>query len=124
MQWCSQAGYCGDTPDHKKYGTDCTGCINEGNYRRIKAKTAQKSLKLCLNITKVLFVKTMLVVIDSSVTSACPSSCKCASGLRKVDKNGNCNYWCSQYGACGDTNAHKQNGVDCRGCTGKERINV
>lgn len=31
MQWCSQAGYCGDTPDHKKYGTDCTGCINEGN---------------------------------------------------------------------------------------------
>jgi len=81
-QWCSQGGYCGDTPDHKKYGTDCTGCINE----------------------------------DFSVTSACPSSCKCASGQRKLDKNSNCNHWCSQYGACGETNAHKQNGVDCRGC--------
>ena len=66
----------------------------------------------------------MLVVIDFSVTSACPSSCKCASGQRKVDKNSNCNHWCSQYGACGETNAHKQNGVDCRGCVGKERMNV
>ena len=79
---------------------------------------------MCLNITKVLFVKTMLVVIDFSVTSACPSSCKCASGQRKVDKNSNCNHWCSQYGVCGETDAHKQNGVDCRGCAGKERINV
>ena len=58
-----------------------------------------------------------------SVTTACPSSCKCTSGQHAVDKNGNCNYWCSKYGYCGETDAHK-NGVDCRGCAGKVRINV
>ena len=41
-----------------------------------------------------------------------------------MDKNGNCNYWCSKYGYCGETDAHKENGVDCRGCAGTERISV
>ena len=41
-----------------------------------------------------------------------------------MDKNGNCNYWCSKYGYCGETDAHKENGVDCRGCAGTESISV
>ena len=59
-----------------------------------------------------------------SVTSACPSSCKCTLGQHAVDKNGNCNYWCSQHGFCGEKDAHKENGIDCRGCAGSERIIV
>ena len=55
-----------------------------------------------------------------SATSVCPSSCKCtsASGYKfhKVDENGNCNYWCSAHGYCGEMDAHKEYGVDCRGC--------
>jgi len=51
------------------------------------------------------------------VASACPSSCQCKSGHRSVDENGNCNFWCSKYGYCGEYEAHKEDGVDCRGCT-------
>ena len=34
-----------------------------------------------------------------------------------MDKAGNCNYWCSKSGYCGEKNAHKK-GVDCRDCKG------
>ena len=62
----------------------------------------------------------MIVFIYFSGASVCPSSCKCKSGQHVVDKSGNCNYWCSKYGYCGETEAHK-NGVDCRGCAGIEK---
>ena len=56
-------------------------------------------------------------------SESCPSSCKCKSGQHAVDKTGNCNYWCSKSGYCGEKEAHK-NGFDCRGCAGIERIRV
>ena len=40
-----------------------------------------------------------------------------------MDKTGNCNFWCSKSGYCGEKEAHKK-GVDCRGCSGIERIYV
>ena len=43
------------------------------------------------------------------------SYCKCKSGQYIVDEYGNCNYWCSKSGYCGDTSTHKK-GVDCRSC--------
>ena len=54
----------------------------------------------------------------------CHPSCKCKSGKRAVDELGNCHYWCSQYGYCGETEAHKENGVDCRYCAGIEILNA
>ena len=66
----------------------------------------------------------MIVFIHFSVPSTCSPSCQCKSAQNKVDKNGNCNTWCSMYGYCGDTDAYKEDGVDCRGCAGTERISV
>ena len=68
----------------------------------------------------------MIVFIYFSVKWVCPSSCKCKSGQvdnggHAVDKRGNCNYWCSKYGYCGETEDHKNDGVDCRGCAGIEK---
>ena len=81
---------------------------------------------LCQNITKLYLPNIRFHIF--SVTSVCPSSCKCtsASGYKfhKVDENGNCNYWCSEHGYCGEKDTHKENGVDCRGCAGSERIIV
>ena len=53
----------------------------------------------------------------SCPTFSCPASCKCKSAQYNVDKAGNCNYWCSKSGYCGNKDAHKK-GVDCRDCKG------
>ena len=73
---------------------------------------------------KIPIFSNMIVFIHFSGVSTCPSSCQCKSGKNKVDKNGNCNNWCSQYGYCGDTDAYRKNGVDCRDCAGTEEISV
>ena len=54
---------------------------------------------------------------NNSSSASCPASCKCKSAQYNVDKAGNCNYWCSKSGYCGDKRAHKK-GVDCRDCIG------
>ena len=64
------------------------------------------------------------VFVYFTVASACPSSCQCKSGHRSVDETGNCNFWCSKYGYCGEYEAHKEDGVDCRGCTGIQILRV
>ena len=58
------------------------------------------------------------------VASSCPASCKCTPGQHEVDRNDNCNFWCSSLGYCGETENHKENGIDCRGCAGMKRISL
>ena len=45
----------------------------------------------------------------------CPSACTTCATV----SGGTCTLWCSQYGWCGETAAHKY--TDCRGCSAKRR---
>ena len=76
----------------------------------------------CAKLFYTVFIIADLIIgpIDST-SASCPTSCKCKSGKYDLDMNGNCNYWCSKSGYCGDTNTHKQ-GVDCRSCKGNTRL--
>ena len=43
-----------------------------------------------------------------------PESCKCKEGEKKLDKNGYCHHYCSQYNEC---NEHAEGSfTDCRIC--------
>ena len=58
---------------------------------------------------------------DPSIEAFCPSSCKCKSDQYKVDEAGNCGYWCSKDGYCGDSADHIRLGIDCSDCKGSIR---